>query len=109
MNCFTEKVCMHACMHGSFRHHHPPGSIPSISSGQVKGPQGADLSVAVSLGAGAQGDAAEALADYEVGLGETVWDAALLCGLPPLNWAASALLVLSLILNTVIQFPRVFI
>ena len=27
----TEKVCMH----GIFRHHHPSGSIPSISSAQV--------------------------------------------------------------------------
>ena len=28
----TKKVCMH----GPFRHHHPLGSIPSISSGQVR-------------------------------------------------------------------------
>ena len=27
---FAEKVCMH----GPFRHHHPSGSIPSISSAQ---------------------------------------------------------------------------
>ena len=48
-NFLTEK----ACMHGPFRHQHPSGSIPSISSAQVildfRGSKGARLSDLVEL------------------------------------------------------------
>ena len=68
---------------------------------EEKGRHESEISFAQSPEEGAKSDTV--IEEFEVSIGETVWDAALVCGLPPLDCGASVLLLLSLILNSVIQ------